>query len=721
MNLITVDARWIWLFALLQHCRRTETVFVNLPHVTSTIDDCLTSETDFAKVVFEDTYIDNTVFIKDYLEVCGKMRIYIAYPRGFGKSTMMDMLRKFLEAEVDTTTATVRSPIHTQSYKLFTDRRLHLNITNNTCWVLDPGDIHLIDPGRHPLCIDEFLARYPVIFLSFRYVNGDTPEVMIQQITQTVQRLYKKYSWLHDIRRNASWHLDDDFSRYFNRSRFDFFGRVLHGKADKADMGESLVFLSQLLCMFFGKRTFIFIDDYDYPFLHSLQKGKVYREVYEFMDSMFLPLFEMPLPKHRVRSVYTTLIMASSTLSRATKSLKSDMRFLSRRCIGENSLYTENIGFFDGDVDDLFARYNIGYDERLQVGRYYNGYLYWDFLWCMYFPADIVNYVKHRQLRDYRETSNVTYRFLQNMGMKKIRQKALLLLFRKDPDVKLTMDITYEQLEDFFRPVSQKNLLDEVNNRNRIHNLEIVNIFFTYLFENGFIRCYPDRYVNEPPPDNCKIPNTRMYAEFRRNIQTHYNTYGLNFTDHPVALHFRSMVGTGNITEEMRNGLRDSLVQTFHRLRQNEKTLSKHEFVLDPDEIRSVLGCIAWYNFKLANISTKGLYSHVKHQNESLDSIRHLKVEYVNRIKIDLVIFNDDQTVMLLIKITYDEYEDQVLENFIKYEPIDEPETVKWYKYVVINIEVDNNIQIVSGPNRRVVTTKIGPLHRDYIDIPEPE
>lgn len=138
-------------------------------------------------------YIDKTKLIEQLLQNWGKVNLFTR-PRRFGKTLNMSMLRTFFEIGMDKS--------------LF--EGLYISKNKELC--------------------DEYMGKYPVIFLSLKGIDGLTFEEAIKQ-----------------------------------------FQSLLDGKAD--DITDSIRLLSELLCKHYGEKTIILIDEYDVPLDKAFQKG----------------------------------------------------------------------------------------------------------------------------------------------------------------------------------------------------------------------------------------------------------------------------------------------------------------------------------------------------------------------------------------------------------------------------------------------------------------
>lgn len=100
-------------------------------------------------------YVDKTGFIRELLGSWGKVNFFTR-PRRFGKTLNMDMLRAFLEIGADP--------------ELFCDLEI---------W------------KEKELC-EQYMGKFPVIFLSLKSVGGRTFEAALENMSATIQE--KRYT-----------------------------------------------------------------------------------------------------------------------------------------------------------------------------------------------------------------------------------------------------------------------------------------------------------------------------------------------------------------------------------------------------------------------------------------------------------------------------------------------------------------------------------------------
>ena len=186
-------------------------------------------------------YIDKTKLIEQLVETGGEVTLFTR-PRRFGKTLNMSMLRSFFEIGADAS--------------LFDG----LYIAENK-----------------ELC-EEYLGKYPVIFLSLKSVDGLTFEDAKYRMTELIGLEAERFGFLED-----SEHLSEN-----EKKRYKAIISLNNGMntMNEKMLISSLQVLSQLLYKHFGKKVIILIDEYDVPLDKAFQNG-FYREMVSLIRGLF--------------------------------------------------------------------------------------------------------------------------------------------------------------------------------------------------------------------------------------------------------------------------------------------------------------------------------------------------------------------------------------------------------------------------------------------------
>ena len=281
-------------------------------------------------------YIDKTKLIEQLVETGGEVTLFTR-PRRFGKTLNMSMLRSFFEIDADES--------------LFDG----LYITKNK-----------------ELC-EEYMGKYPVIFLSLKSVDGLTFEDAKYRMTELIGLEAERFGFLED-----SEHLSEN-----EKKRYKAIISLNNGMntMNEKMLISSLQVLSQLLYKHFGKKVIILIDEYDVPLDKAFQNG-FYRE----MVSLIRGLFGMALKTND--SLQFAVLTGCMRISK--ESIFTGLNNFEVLSI-MNDQYDESFGFTDAEVKKILNDYNLK-DHYLEVKEWYDGYHFGNI--DIYCPWDVIQYCK---------------------------------------------------------------------------------------------------------------------------------------------------------------------------------------------------------------------------------------------------------------------------------------------------------------------------------------
>ena len=185
-------------------------------------------------------YVDKTKFIEQLLDGWGKVNLFTR-PRRFGKTLNMSMLRYFFEIGADVS--------------LFDG----LQIAKNK-----------------KLC-EEYQGKYPVIFLSFKNVEGLTFADAQYRLAELIAGEAECFAFL----------AQSDKLTENERSLYCGLTAVREGRYALADevLVSALQLLSKLLSKHYGQKTIILLDEYDVPLDKAFQNG-YYKEMVSLIRGM---------------------------------------------------------------------------------------------------------------------------------------------------------------------------------------------------------------------------------------------------------------------------------------------------------------------------------------------------------------------------------------------------------------------------------------------------
>lgn len=280
-------------------------------------------------------YIDKTKLIEQLVETGGEVTLFTR-PRRFGKTLNMSMLKAFLETGADVS--------------LFEG----LYIAENKA-----------------LC-DEYMGKYPVIFLSLKSVEGLNFEAAKYRITELIGREAQRFDFLLE-----SDNLSDD-----EKLQYKAITGMQNGKfsMDEDILGSSIQILSYLLCKHFGQKAVILIDEYDVPLDKAFENG-YYRE----MVSLIRGLFGMAL-KTNDSLAFAVLTGCLRITKESIFTGLNNFKVLSIL----DPRFDEQFGFTDYEVKKILEDYGLA-SHFEETKEWYDGYHFGKA--DIYCPWDVINYV----------------------------------------------------------------------------------------------------------------------------------------------------------------------------------------------------------------------------------------------------------------------------------------------------------------------------------------
>ena len=272
-------------------------------------------------------YMDKTKLIEQLVETGGKVTLFTR-PRRFGKTLNMSMLRAFFEAGADTT--------------------------------LFDG---LYIAGNKEIC-EQYMGKYPVIFLSLKSVEGLSYEDARYRITELAGREAQRFSFLSE-----SDKLSDN-----EKEQYQAIVALHNGKysMDENILTSSIYILSHLLHRHYGQKTVILIDEYDVPLDKAFQNG-YYRE----MVSLIRGLFGMALK--------TNDSLQFAVLTGCLRISKESI------FTGFNNFEVLSVLNVPNEVEKLLDDYTFS-DHYPEVREWYDGYHFGNT--DIYCPWDVIRYCK---------------------------------------------------------------------------------------------------------------------------------------------------------------------------------------------------------------------------------------------------------------------------------------------------------------------------------------
>ena len=281
-------------------------------------------------------YIDKTRLIEQLLQGWGKVTLFTR-PRRFGKTLNMSMLKSFFEIGTDKT--------------------------------LFDG---LYISGNKELC-DEHMGKYPVIFLSFKGVEGLTYDEAFDALVRVIGKEISRVSFL----------ADSDKLTMLEREQYKGLTIIEDGSFvfSKDKLISSLQLLSQLLYKHYGQKVVILIDEYDVPLDKAFQNG-----YYKEMVSLIRGLFGQALKTNE----FLQFAVLTGCLRVSKESIFTGLNNFEINSIVDID-HDEQFGFTDDEVMKLLLDYDRS-ERYPDAKEWYDGYHFGNA--DIYCPWDVINFAK---------------------------------------------------------------------------------------------------------------------------------------------------------------------------------------------------------------------------------------------------------------------------------------------------------------------------------------
>ena len=320
-------------------------------------------------------YVDKTLFIKEiFFEDASKV-LLLTRPRRFGKTLTMSTFYEFLRINP----SNPDNPEDTSyQQKLFKDTQIYQD---------------------QEFC-QENMGKYPVIFVTFKDVTGDTYELAYKQLAEVIySEIRGKFKYLlssnnlDDVEKRKLLKLGDDI--YYSQGLYktDLSSNKYDCKDEPAEIQSSLQgslrFLSECLSKHHGMNPILLIDEYDVPISKAAHLG-----YYERM----IPLISSLLSQALKTNPYLGKAVLTGCLRAAKESIFTGLNLLKVYSILDDGHpeISKGIGFTKEETKQVLSYYKL--DKYFDmVTNYYDGYRFGEE--PMYCPWDVMNFCSDNYLK----------------------------------------------------------------------------------------------------------------------------------------------------------------------------------------------------------------------------------------------------------------------------------------------------------------------------------
>ncbi len=292
---------------------------------------------DFKDLIEGYYYVDKTLFIKELLDLKGKVNLFTR-PRRFGKTLNMSMLQYFFENTGD-------KAEDEANRMLFKGLKIE-----------QQGEEYV-----------RMMNQYPVINLSLKSSKQPEWELAYGCMKEEIGREYFRHRRVME-----SLETPEQRRRYED---------IMNLRGGRQDYVTSVRFLSDCLYQHWKHKVIILIDEYDVPLENAYFEG-----FYEEMIGFIRSVFESALKSNP----YLEFSVVTGCLRITRESIFTGLNNLEMISI-LNQSYSEYFGFTRDEMEAILDYYQLS-DLKMRVKEWYDGYRFGNVE--VYNPWSVVNYVK---------------------------------------------------------------------------------------------------------------------------------------------------------------------------------------------------------------------------------------------------------------------------------------------------------------------------------------
>lgn len=282
-------------------------------------------------------YVDKTSFLEKVLGQ-GSMVSLITRPRRFGKTLMLDMVSTFLDIN------------HAEDNRAF---------------------FHGLSIEKNNYIMDNYQGKLPVIDISFKNCQETTYKSFCTNLADEMRKILLLN--FKDMRDRPN----------FDRDWFPYMEAILEPSNDDIKISNSLLNMTQLVSMHYGKKVAVLIDEYDSPvnnivFESMEDKRKTLQLIGKFMGKALKDN----------RSLAFSIVTGIHRITKENIFSGLNNLYISNV---QNGVFAEDFGFTSKEVAEMLKTFDM--QESIEQAReWYDGYRFGSKE--IYNPWSIMNFVK---------------------------------------------------------------------------------------------------------------------------------------------------------------------------------------------------------------------------------------------------------------------------------------------------------------------------------------
>ena len=283
-------------------------------------------------------YVDKTELIYELVAKTRNKVTLFTRPRRFGKTLTMSMLESFFSIQKG-----------------------------------DSRDVFAgLDIMKHEAFCDEWMNRYPVLFLSLKDVEGLTFDAAFKMLKVTLADICKKINPVVEANREK---IDPD--------DLAIFAKLKSKEGELDDVKSSLKTIMRMMMAVYGKPVILLIDEYDVP-LAKAQETKN-QQFYRDMLDVIRGILSISMKTNE----YLKFAVVTGCLRISKESIFTGVNNFACYSV-TNQEFSQYFGFTQDEVAGMLDAFGVP-DKMKMIRNWYDGYIFGNTdVFC---PWDVSNYL----------------------------------------------------------------------------------------------------------------------------------------------------------------------------------------------------------------------------------------------------------------------------------------------------------------------------------------
>ncbi len=298
---------------------------------------CVGSE-NYEEIINQNGYfVDKTELMYELVaETSNKVTLFTR-PRRFGKTLTMSMMESFFDIRRD-------------SQKVFEGKKIM----------------------KHSEFCSEYMNQYPVIFLTFKDIDGKNFSEAYDMIVALISSLFKKHTYL----------MNEENAKKVDPDDIVIFQKIKSQDNDLkvSEIKNSIDTLMRMMNAVYGKPAILLIDEYDVPLEKAQEKG-----YYHDMLDLIRGVMSTSLKTNE----YLRFAVVTGCLRIPKESIFTGVNNFASYSVLEER-FAQYFGFTTSEVNELLENFDL-IEKSSIIKEWYDGYLFGSTE--VYCPWDVISYV----------------------------------------------------------------------------------------------------------------------------------------------------------------------------------------------------------------------------------------------------------------------------------------------------------------------------------------